>query len=110
MFCSLASSIDRVLLHVLLTIHVSLARISNGGVANWYFVLARTNPDLNVPTSKAFTGFIVEGDSKGLSFGKKEKNMGQRASDTRAVSFEDVKIPKENIVGQEGNGFKVAMG
>ena len=36
--------------------------------------------------------------------------MGQRASDTRAVSFEDVKIPKENVVGEEGNGFKVAMG
>lgn len=73
-------------------------------------MLARTNPDLNVPASKAFTGFIVEGDSKGLTFGKKEKNMGQRASDTRAVSFEDVKVSKENIVGQEGNGFKVAMG
>ncbi|KAK4337393.1 hypothetical protein RND71_043340 [Anisodus tanguticus] len=75
-----------------------------------YFVLARTNPDPKVPQSKAFTGFIVEGNSKGLSFGKKEKNMGQRASDTRAVSFEDVKIPKENVVGEEGNGFKVAMG
>jgi len=84
--------------------------ISNGGVANWYFVLARTNPDPNVPQSKAFTGFIVESDSKGLTFGKKERNMGQRASDTRAVSFEDVKIPKENVCGEEGNGFKVAMG
>jgi len=84
--------------------------ISNGGVANWYFVLARTNPDLNIPASKAMTGFIVEGDSKGLTYGKKEKNMGQRASDTRAIQFEDVKIPKENVVGGEGNGFKVAMG
>lgn len=66
--------------------------------------------DPKTPTSKAFTGFIVDANSPGLSHGKKEKNMGQRASDTRGVSFEDVRIPAENIVGEVGNGFKVAMG
>ncbi len=45
--------------------------ITNGGVANWYFVLARTNPDPKVPASKAFTGFIVEADSPGVIKGRK---------------------------------------
>ena len=45
--------------------------ITNGGVANWYFVLARTNPDPKVPASKAFTGFIVEADSPGVIIGRK---------------------------------------
>ncbi|XP_020709918.1 probable medium-chain specific acyl-CoA dehydrogenase, mitochondrial isoform X2 [Athalia rosae] len=84
--------------------------ITNGGVANWYFVLARTNPDPKAPSSKAFTGFIVERDFKGVSPGRKEINMGQRASDTRMVTFEDVRIPKENVLIGEGAGFKIAMG
>lgn len=45
--------------------------ITNGGVANWYFVLARTNPDPKAPTGKAFTGFIVDADSPGLTPGRK---------------------------------------
>lgn len=84
--------------------------ITNGGVANWYFVLARTNPDPRAPASKAFTGFIVERDFKGVIPGRKEINMGQRASDTRGVTFEDVRIPKENVLLGEGEGFRVAMG
>lgn len=51
--------------------------ITNGGKANWYFLLART--DSSASTGKAFTGFIVDADSKGISLGKKEINMGQRA-------------------------------
>lgn len=47
--------------------------ITNGGYADWYFVLARTNPDKNVPASKAFTGFIVDGNSKGVNRGRKVK-------------------------------------
>uniref|UniRef100_A0A8C4VQN7 Acyl-CoA dehydrogenase medium chain n=1 Tax=Gopherus evgoodei TaxID=1825980 RepID=A0A8C4VQN7_9SAUR len=66
--------------------------ITNGGKANWYFLLARSNPDLKAPASKAFTGFIVEADSPGIQIGRKEMNMGQRCSDT------------------EGVGFKIAMG
>lgn len=72
--------------------------ITNGGFANWYFVLARTNTDKKAPTGKALTGFIVERDYPGVSVGKKEINMGQRASDTREVIFEDVRIPKENVL------------
>lgn len=84
--------------------------ITNGGVANWYFVLARTNPDPKAPASKAFTGFIVERDTPGLTPGRKEQNMGQRASDTRGITFEDVRVPKENVLIGEGAGFKIAMG
>merc|ERR1711981_914037 len=84
--------------------------ITNGGVANFYFVLARTNPDPKCPASKAFTGFIVDRDTPGLTPGRKEQNMGQRASDTRGITFEDVVVPKENVLIGEGAGFKVAMG
>ena len=79
-------------------------------VANYYFVLARTNPDPKCPASKAFTGFIVDGDTPGVTPGRKEINMGQRASDTRGITFEDVVVPKENVLIGEGAGFKVAMG
>ncbi|VVC86210.1 unnamed protein product [Leptidea sinapis] len=75
-----------------------------------YFVLARTNPDPKCPPSKAFTGFIVEREWAGVNPGRKEQNMGQRASDTRGISFEDVRIPKENVLLGEGAGFKIAMG
>uniref|UniRef100_D3TNV6 Medium-chain specific acyl-CoA dehydrogenase, mitochondrial n=1 Tax=Glossina morsitans morsitans TaxID=37546 RepID=D3TNV6_GLOMM len=84
--------------------------ITNGGVANWYFVLARTHPDPKAPASKAFTGFIVERETPGLTPGRKEINMGQRASDTRGITFEDVRVPKENVLIGEGAGFKIAMG
>merc|ERR1711894_492999 len=84
--------------------------ITNGGVASFYFVLARTNPDPKCPASKAFTGFIVDRDTPGLTPGRKEQNMGQRASDTRGITFEDVVVPKENVLIGEGAGFKVAMG
>jgi len=84
--------------------------ITNGGVANFYFVLARTNPDPKCPASKAFTGFIVDRDTPGVTPGRKELNMGQRCSDTRGITFEDVVVPKENVLIGEGAGFKVAMG
>lgn len=84
--------------------------ITNAGHANWFFVLARTNPDPKVKTSEAFTGFIVERDTPGLSVGRKEWNMGQRCSDTRGVTFEDVIVPAKNVVGKPGAGFLYAMG
>merc|ERR1712110_77143 len=84
--------------------------ISNGGVADFYFVLARTNPDPKCPASKAFTGFIVDRDTPGVTPGRKELNMGQRCSDTRGITFVDVVVPKENVLIGEGAGFKVAMG
>uniref|UniRef100_A0A8C4ITR8 Medium-chain specific acyl-CoA dehydrogenase, mitochondrial n=1 Tax=Dicentrarchus labrax TaxID=13489 RepID=A0A8C4ITR8_DICLA len=84
--------------------------ITNGGKANWYFLLARSNPDPKCPAGKAFTGFIVEADTPGIQIGRKEMNMGQRCSDTRGITFEDVRIPKENVLITEGAGFKIAMG
>ncbi|NXE30264.1 ACADM protein, partial [Ardeotis kori] len=84
--------------------------ITNGGKANWYFLLARTDPDPKAPASKAFTGFIVEANSPGIQIGRKEMNMGQRCSDTRGIVFEDVRVPKENVLIAEGAGFKIAMG
>ncbi|KAG0045527.1 hypothetical protein BGZ83_009258 [Gryganskiella cystojenkinii] len=77
--------------------------ITNGGKANWFFVLAKT--DANARAGSAFTGFIVDGNSKGITVGRKEQNMGQRASDTRGITFEDVEVPEENVYG-----FKIAMG
>uniref|UniRef100_A0A0R3RND3 Medium-chain specific acyl-CoA dehydrogenase, mitochondrial n=1 Tax=Elaeophora elaphi TaxID=1147741 RepID=A0A0R3RND3_9BILA len=76
--------------------------ITNGGVANWFFVLTRSDPDPKTPASKAFTAFVVDADSPGISIGKKEVNMGQRASDTRAITFEDVQVPKLQMVGGTG--------
>ncbi|XP_033732330.1 medium-chain specific acyl-CoA dehydrogenase, mitochondrial-like [Pecten maximus] len=83
--------------------------ITNGGVANWYFVLARTG-DSSTSAGKAFTGFIVDANTPGITAGRKEWNMGQRASDTRGITFEDVVVPAENVLTGEGFGFKVAMG
>merc|ERR1739838_682589 len=84
--------------------------ITNGGHASFYFVLARTDPDPKCPSSKSFTGFIVDRDTPGVTPGRKEKNMGQRASDTRGITFEDVVVPAENVLIGQGAGFKVAMG
>ncbi|EFO21454.2 acyl CoA DeHydrogenase family member [Loa loa] len=86
------------------------AWITGGGPAKWFFVLARTDPDPKVQPGKAFTAFIVDGDTKGISRGKKERNMGQRCSDTRTIIFEDVVVPMQNILGTLGAGFKIAMG
>ncbi|KAI8899608.1 acyl-CoA dehydrogenase/oxidase [Globomyces pollinis-pini] len=82
--------------------------ITNGGKANWYFVLAKT--DDKASAGRAFTGFIVDANSPGITVGKKEINMGQRASDTRGINFDNVEVPAENVLGLEGQGFKIAMG
>jgi acyl-CoA dehydrogenase len=81
--------------------------ITNGSVANWYFLLAKTDPEAG--TGQAFTAFILDADTPGLTVGKKEQNMGQRASDTRGLTFEDVVIKDENRLGDVGYGFKIAM-
>jgi acyl-CoA dehydrogenase len=80
--------------------------ITNAGFADWFFVLAKTDPTAG---HKGMTGFIVEAKTPGIIVGKKEKNMGQRCSDTRGITFEDVRVPAANIVGREGEGFKIAM-
>ncbi|OCF44130.1 acyl-CoA dehydrogenase [Kwoniella heveanensis CBS 569] len=80
---------------------------TNAGHANWFFVLAITDP--SAPPSRGMTGFVVDADSDGIILGKKEINMGQRCSDTRMVTFQDVVIPEENVLGKPGEGFKIAM-
>jgi acyl-CoA dehydrogenase len=81
--------------------------ITNGSVASWYFVLAYTDPTQGV---RGMTGFLVPAKTPGIIIGKKEKNLGQRCSDTRGITFQDVKIPERYRLGQEGQGFKIAMG
>ncbi|CCO35370.1 acyl-CoA dehydrogenase [Rhizoctonia solani AG-1 IB] len=76
--------------------------ITNAGHANWFFVLART--DSSQTASRGMTGFVVDADSAGITLGKKEINMGQRCSDTRMVTFEEVEVPEE-----ASEGFKIAM-
>jgi acyl-CoA dehydrogenase len=71
-------------------------------------VLAKTDP--SAKGAKSMTGFVVDGDAPGIIKGKKEKNMGQRCSDTRMITFEDVEVPLENVLGRPGDGFKTAMG
>jgi acyl-CoA dehydrogenase len=83
------------------------AWITNGGVANWYFVLAYTDPEKK---HKGMSGFLVPADTPGITVGKKERNLGQRASDTRGLTFEEVKVPAKNLLGKEGDGFRIAMG
>lgn len=81
--------------------------ITNASVASWYFVLAYTDPDAK---HKGMSGFVVPADTPGITVGKKEWNMGQRASDTRGITFEGVKVPEKYRLGKEGDGFKIAMG
>ena len=82
--------------------------ITNGYYADTYVVFARTNPDLSVG-HKGLSAFIVEKDFPGFSTGKHEKKMGIRGSSTCDLIFEDCIVPKENLLGQEGKGFKIAM-
>lgn len=84
--------------------------ITGGGVASWYFVLARTDSDPKAPAGKAFTGFVMDANTPGITPGRKEIMLGQRCSDTRGITFEDVRVKKENVVMGEGAGFRLAMG
>ncbi|QKY70502.1 acyl-CoA dehydrogenase [Lentibacillus sp. CBA3610] len=80
--------------------------ISNGGVADIYIVFALTDPEAR---HKGISAFIVEKDTEGFTTGKKEKKLGIRSSPTTELIFEDCRIPKENLLGEEGEGFKIAM-
>nr|WP_285289076.1 acyl-CoA dehydrogenase [Bacillus sp. ISL-47] len=80
--------------------------ITNGGEADVYIVFASTNPELG---SKGVSAFIVEKDTPGLVFGKDEHKMGLHGSRTLQLTFEDMRVPAENLLGNEGEGFKIAM-
>lgn len=80
--------------------------ITNAKEASVFLVFANVNPELGY---KGITGFIVERDMKGLVVGKKEKKLGIRASSTCEVIFDDVKVPKSNVIGEVGKGYKIAI-
>lgn len=81
--------------------------ITNGGVADLYFVSAVTDPKAG---SRGISSFLVEKGTPGFTFGKKEKKMGIRGSATCELIFQNCKIPKENLLGELGTGFKKALG
>lgn len=81
--------------------------ITNGYEAETYVVLARTDKDAQ--KHHGITAFIVEKGTPGFSFGKKEKKMGIRSSPTYELVFENCAVPAANMLGKEGEGFKVAM-
>lgn len=80
--------------------------ITNASYANVYVVFAMTDKSLG---TKGISAFIVERDYKGFSIGKKEKKLGIRGSATCELIFENCEVPKENLLGQLGKGFKIAM-
>jgi alkylation response protein AidB-like acyl-CoA dehydrogenase len=80
--------------------------ITNGNSAAVYLVIAQTDP---AKKSKGINAFIVEKNWPGVSVGNKENKLGIRGSDTHSVMFQDVKVPKENRIGEDGFGFKFAM-
>ena len=80
--------------------------ITSGNTADTYIVIAQTHVEKG---HKGINAFIVEKNSPGITIGKKEQKMGIRASDTHSIMFQDVKVPKENRIGEDGFGFKFAM-
>ena len=80
--------------------------ITNGGIADIYVVFALTDPESK---QRGTSAFIVESDTPGFSVGKKESKLGIRSSPTTEIMFENCRIPVENLLGGEGQGFKVAM-
>lgn len=80
--------------------------ITNGNSASYYIVIAHTDRDKG---HRGINAFIVEKDWEGFTVGAKENKLGIRASDTHTLIFNDVKVPKENRIGEDGFGFKFAM-
>ncbi len=80
--------------------------ITNAGDAETYIVFAVTDKEKK---TKGVSAFIVEKGTPGFSFGKKERKMGLRSSPTVELIFDNCRVPKENMLGQEGEGFKIAM-
>ncbi len=83
------------------------AFVTNAVFASVFIVFAKTHPEEG---RKGISCFVVDADSEGITLGKPEPKCGIKASDTREVSFADVKVPKENLLGNEKDGFKMAVG
>ncbi len=84
----------------------SKAWITNAGVSDFYTVFAKTDPDAG---SRGISAFVVEADRPGFSVAKLESKMGMRGSPTGEIRFDDVRIPAENLIGDEHRGFQYAM-
>jgi acyl-CoA dehydrogenase len=80
--------------------------ITNGGYADYYTVYAKTDKEAG---HKGISAFVVDRNLDGVTVDKKEDKLGQRASNTATISFNDVAIPAENLLGEENHGFKLAM-
>lgn len=80
--------------------------ITNGGSADYYLVIAQTDKDKK---HRGINAFIIEKGWEGFEIGPKEQKLGIRGSDTHSLIFNDVKVPKENRIGEDGFGFKFAM-
>lgn len=93
------------------TLNGSKIWITNGGLADVMVVFAQVprSKDNSEETRNALTAFIVERDFGGVTSGPPEKKMGLKSSNTTSIYFDNVKIPVENVLGKEGEGFKVAM-
>jgi len=80
--------------------------ITNGSHANWYAVYAKTDPQAG---HKGISAFVVPRETPGVSVLKKEDKLGQRASDTAQIQFEDAEVPERYLLGEENHGFRLAM-
>ena len=80
--------------------------ITNGGIADFYSIFTTTNPQQRIG---GITAFVVEKDTEGFSIGKKENKMGMRGSSTTELILENAKVPKGNLLGFEGRGWRIAM-
>jgi acyl-CoA dehydrogenase len=80
--------------------------ITNGGHASWYTVYAKTDKEAG---HKGISAFVVPRDADGVTVDKKEDKLGLRASNTATISFSDVEIPADHLIGEENKGFKIAM-
>ena len=80
--------------------------ITNAAWASWYIVFATVDPSLR---HSGIMAFVIDRDSQGVSVGKTEDKLGQRASNTAVVNFDDVRVPAANVLAEEGHGFKLAM-
>jgi acyl-CoA dehydrogenase len=80
--------------------------ITNGAWARWYIVFATVDPSLR---HKGIMAFVIDRDAKGVSVGKTEDKLGQRASNTAVINFDDVRVSSDNLLAEQGHGFKLAM-
>lgn len=82
------------------------AWITNAGYAGWFVVVARTNPEAG---KRGLSAIVVPADAPGFSVGKPEEKLGLRSSNTAQIYFSDCRVPCENLLGEEGQGLKIAL-